>query len=261
VSHSAIQSFRTADEWRYNVAIEPPTEGICDMNCNQCGAEAPAGSAFCPKCGASLTAASGASGRSQPFTAQRAQATAVAGQPPEKELWAGSYSPKAMIGWFLAAGLVTIAGIVLISISGQVAAWIPFIAVVVIMWAALAAVTSYNRLSVRYNLTTYRLFHEKGLLSRTRDRIEVIDIDDVTLSQGPIERLLNIGTIHIISSDESLRQKALEEADKSASKVDSTKVDGRLDMPGIDDVRRVADLIDNTRRAERNRRGVFLENV
>jgi hypothetical protein len=73
--------------------------------------------------------------------------------------------------------------------------------------------------------------------------------------------LLNIGTIHIISSDESLRQKAVDQAKRSGGKLDPQTVDGRLDMPGISDVRRVADLIDNTRRAERNRRGVFLENV
>jgi hypothetical protein len=32
-------------------------------------------------------------------------------------------------------------------------------------------------------------------------------------------------------------------------------------MPGIEGAKRVADLIDNTRRAERERRGLFLENV
>jgi hypothetical protein len=32
-------------------------------------------------------------------------------------------------------------------------------------------------------------------------------------------------------------------------------------MPGIDNPRQVADLIDNTRRQERERRAIFMENV
>ena len=77
-------------------------------------------------------------------------------------------------------------------------------------------------------------------MSRKRDRIEVIDINDVTLRQGFVERMFNVGTIHIESSD---------------------MTDPELDLPGIDNVRHVADLIDNTRRAERQRRAVFMENV
>ena len=77
-------------------------------------------------------------------------------------------------------------------------------------------------------------------MSRTRNRIEVIDINDVTLQQGLIERMFNVGTIHMRSSD-------------------VTHPD--ILLPGIEDVGRVTDLIDNTRRAERQRRGVFMENI
>jgi uncharacterized membrane protein YdbT with pleckstrin-like domain len=113
-------------------------------------------------------------------------------------------------------------------------------AAAVIAWAVLGLVLLYRRLSVRYRLTTYRFFHETGLLSRTRDRVEVIDINDVTLQQGLIERMFNVGTIHIQSSD-------------------VTNPD--LYLQGIEDVGRVTDLIDNTRRAERQRRGLFMENI
>jgi uncharacterized membrane protein YdbT with pleckstrin-like domain len=109
-----------------------------------------------------------------------------------------------------------------------------------LIWAALAVVLLYRRLTVRYRLTTYRFFHETGLLSRTRNRVEVIDINDVTLKQGIIERMFEVGTIHIQSSDVTHPE---------------------LDLPGIESVRQVTDLIDNTRRAERQRRGVFMENI
>jgi hypothetical protein len=68
----------------------------------------------------------------------------------------------------------------------------------------------------------------------------VIDIDDVTLRQGLIERMFDVGTIHVRSSD---------------------MTHGNLSMVGIEDARTVTDLIDNTRRAERQRRGLFMENV
>ena len=110
----------------------------------------------------------------------------------------------------------------------------------VILWAIFGLVMMYRKLSVRYRLTTFRFFHETGLLSRTRNRIEVIDINDVTLRQGLIERMFNVGTIHMRSSD-------------------VTHPD--ILLPGIEDVGRVTDLIDNTRRAERQRRGVFMENI
>jgi uncharacterized membrane protein YdbT with pleckstrin-like domain len=108
------------------------------------------------------------------------------------------------------------------------------------IWGLMFLVLAYRRLSVRYRLTTFRLFHESGLLSRTTDRIEAIDIDDVRVHQGLIERMLGVGTVKIRSSDQT---------------------DPELHLPGIEDVRAVADLIDNTRRAERERRGMHIESI
>jgi uncharacterized membrane protein YdbT with pleckstrin-like domain len=93
---------------------------------------------------------------------------------------------------------------------------------------------------VKYRLTNQRLFHEKGILRRVTERIELIDIDDVTMEQGLMERLFGVGTVHVTSSDRSSPE---------------------LLMPGIDDVKAVADTIDHARRAERHRRGVFIESV
>ena len=177
-------------------------------------------------------------------------------QPAEVDLWSGTYSAKAMAGPAVGLGILTI----LAFIGGLF--FPPFgipvaIVVALVMWGWLGFALLYRRLTVHYRLTTFRLFHESGLLSRKRDRIEVIDIDDVTLTQGPIERMLNVGTIHIICSDESLRK----EQNKDRNMQNGQQKDPELLMPGIVDVRRVADLIDNTRRAERQRRGLFMENI
>jgi uncharacterized membrane protein YdbT with pleckstrin-like domain len=143
-----------------------------------------------------------------------------------------------MCGTVLAAVVLTLGGLVAVPIFGI--SWQVLGLGLVVLWGGLAMVLTYRRLSVRYRLTTYRLFHERGLLSRTTDRLEVIDIDDVRVHQGVIERLLGVGTVRIESSD---------------------RTDPELSLPGIDEVRAVADLIDNTRRKERERRGLYIEAV
>ena len=52
-------------------------------------------------------------------------------------------------------------------------------------------------------LTNQRFIHESGILRRVSDRIEVLDIDDITFEQGIIERLVGVGTIRVMSSDRS----------------------------------------------------------
>jgi membrane protein YdbS with pleckstrin-like domain len=162
-----------------------------------------------------------------------------AGQPSEEELWSGTYSGKAMVGPAVGLAILTIAGLVAGSFAPPLGWAIAGIAAI-ILWAIFGLVLMYRKLSVRYRLTTFRFFHEAGILSRIRNRIEVIDINDVTLQQGLIERMFNVGTIHIQSSDVT---------------------HPNIYLPGIEDVHRVTDLIDNTRRSERQRRGVFMENI
>jgi membrane protein YdbS with pleckstrin-like domain len=175
------------------------------------------------------------SGTQRVVAASRGRGGSVA----EEDIWSGAYSAKAMAGSFLAAGVLTLLAAVLAAFGGP-PAWAAFLIGAIVVWAGLGLLYLYRRLTVRYRLSTYRFFHDTGLLSRTGNRVEVIDIDDVTVQQGPIERLLGVGTIHIASSD---------------------KTNPELALPGINDARRVADLIDGTRRAERNRRGLHIESI
>jgi membrane protein YdbS with pleckstrin-like domain len=209
------------------------------MKCAACGREVPAGSAFCPGCGTQLAAASSNPGRAT--TAARLQPANVntGNQPAEEDLWTGTYSPKAMAGTAIGLAILTVVGLVVAILAAGIGPIVWAIAAV-LLWALLGLVVWYRRLTVRYRLTTFRFFHETGLLRRTRNRIEVIDINDVTLQQKLLERMFNVGTIHIQSSDVT---------------------DPDIYLPGIEDVQRVTDLIDNTRRAERQRRGVFMENI
>ena len=159
----------------------------------------------------------------------------------EETVWEGSYSPKAMVGHFVLGGIVVILLAILLF------KWLPF-GKALLWWVILAAIIEavlsgwllIRKLSVRYELTTQRLIHQKGLLSRVTDRIELIDIDDVTYRQGPVQRILGVGTIVITSSD---------------------RTHPTLEMPGIEPVREIAGRIDDLRREERRRRSLHIEAI
>jgi membrane protein YdbS with pleckstrin-like domain len=214
------------------------------MLCPSCSANIPDGSAFCPMCGQSLTAGApqpAAPPATGPTAAQRVQAAkGTANDEPEQELWRGTYSPKAMVGRWLLAAVATVAAFALSAVVPNPITWIAAVALVVVLWLVLGCYLLIQRFSVEYTLTTQRFIHNSGLLRRVTNRVEVIDVDDVTFEQGPLERMLGVGTIKLLSSDIS---------------------DPKLTLPGIDDVQRVATLIDNARREQRKKRGLYIETV
>jgi uncharacterized membrane protein YdbT with pleckstrin-like domain len=202
------------------------------MQCSKCQHEAPAGSAFCPKCGASFAEHDG------PAVAQRVAAAAGRGRSPaEEEVWAGCYSAKAMAGTFLGAAVLTVLALAITAIVVPVGLIVVGIGALLV-WAWLVLLYFYRRYTVRYRLTTFRFIHETGLLSRTSNRVEVIDIDDVTMHQNILERMFDVGTVQVASSDTT---------------------HPKLALIGVEDPRKIADLIDNARRAERQRRGLHLD--
>jgi hypothetical protein len=136
--------------------------------------------------------------------------------PADEQSWSGAYSPKAMIGPAILAALATVAG------------------------ALGAPLTRHGGWFVWYRLTNFSFFHDRGIVSTTSNRIQVIDIDDITVHQGAMERMLGVGTIVLQTAD---------------------RTEPELRLRGIDDVADVADLIDAARRAERNRRGLYVQQL
>ena len=160
--------------------------------------------------------------------------------PIERSLWQGGYSAKAMYGTWALSTIVTIAVVVLIAMFAREVpnVW-PIAGAVLIFWWVLAIGSYiYKRLSVHYELTTQRFVHQAGILVRRTDRIEVLDIDDVSFTQGIIQRILGVGTIRLSSSDRTHPEMVLN---------------------GIDKVPEVASLFDDVRRAERRRRSLHIE--
>jgi membrane protein YdbS with pleckstrin-like domain len=222
------------------------------MKCAKCQAELVAGAAFCQKCGAptganaptegaATAAAPGEGVQSAPERVTAAVEAAARGPDAEEVLWEGRFSKLAMIGAWVGAGIATLVAIVVGLVIGLTSgSWWITLGVLAALWVALVLRLLYQQMSIKYTLTNQRLIHERGILWQTRDRIEAIDIDDVTVNQGPVERMLGVGTVHVVSSDLSTPKFAL---------------------TGIEDVRNVATLIDNARRKERRKRGLHIETM
>jgi hypothetical protein len=198
------------------------------MKCASCGAEVVEQSVYCHKCGHRVGQAGGA-------LKQAAGAAADAPGGPDRILWDGSFSPKAMYGTYLVCLVLSVAILV-----GGLIFFPPAALAALLVWLWPLGVLAYRKLAVHYRLTPERFIHERGILKRVTDRIEVIDMDDITYEQGIIERMLGVGTLRITSSD---------------------RTHPKLILPGIDDVARVAGIVDDARRSERNRRGVYIESV
>jgi membrane protein YdbS with pleckstrin-like domain len=210
------------------------------MNCPACQAVMPDEALFCNKCGQRLKDST-----PTPATAPADKLRQRAPTPdePETKLWNGGFSPKAMIGYWLFAALLTAGGIIggmFATAPTAGAVWLLVALLSVALWGGLGLYYLYLRYGMSYELTSQRLVHKVGILSQTTNRIEVIDIDDVSTYQTFIERLLGVGTIKILSSDTS---------------------DPMLVIRGIDDAKRIATMIDNVRRDERRRRGMYIETV
>ena len=118
--------------------------------------------------------------------------------------------------------------------------WLTIFGLIGLIWLGLIGVIVYRKLSKNYEVSTQRLKHRSGILIRQVDRIEMIDIDDVSYRQGPIQALMDVGTIQLQSSDAS---------------------HPNLMMRGIARVSSVANMIDEGRRLERRKHGIHVESI
>jgi membrane protein YdbS with pleckstrin-like domain len=167
-------------------------------------------------------------------------------QEPETKLWEGGYSPKAMYGSWLLSAVVSagiLAALIVLSTTkalegNEFVAWAIGIGIIALWWLVCIIIYFYYRLSTYYELTTQRFIHTTGILTRTTDRIDVIDIDDVSFTQGIIQRMLGVGTITLSSKDAS---------------------HPLLLLHGIDEVSKVSGMIDDVRRKERRRRSLHID--
>ncbi|HZZ71880.1 MAG TPA: PH domain-containing protein [Pirellulales bacterium] len=228
------------------------------MKCPVCSAEVAENALFCQQCGAKLPthyapASGGAAPAEPPIAPQPTTAStqfrdrlAAGGVTDPHDLhhvlWEGRYSIKAMAGVWVMLLLLTVGAAIVhaIWIHYGWLGWAIFAGTACVVWFYAFSIYLGRHWSVRYQLTTQRFFHETGVFRHTSDRIEVIAMDDITVTQGPLDRLFGTGQIRILSGDHATPD---------------------FHIVGIDHVKQVAEIIDEARRAERNRRGVRVESI
>jgi membrane protein YdbS with pleckstrin-like domain len=167
-------------------------------------------------------------------------------QEPETKLWEGGFSPKAMYGTWLLSAILTagvLAALIILSVmktieGNEATVWTVGVVFIILWWIACIAIYLFYRLGTYYEVTTQRLIHTSGILVRTTDRIDVIDIDDVSFTQGVVQRILDVGTITLMSKDASHPM---------------------LVLRGIDKVDKVSGMIDDVRRKERRKRSLHID--
>lgn len=194
-----------------------------NMFCKKCGAQIPVDSTFCNKCGAPQKEGAAPSPPASPLPA------APAPSGPEEELWRGRFSGKSLahlwLLWLLwVVGLACLNWFVLSPEFREKNGWIFYIYAAAAGLPALYIVWIYlvQKLTVRYKLTTHRLFKERGFISRDINEVELVRVDDVSVSQNLVQRIFNVGRVTVISTDST---------------------DPRLEILGIDDPIVVKELI------------------
>ncbi|HTM56131.1 MAG TPA: PH domain-containing protein, partial [Pirellulales bacterium] len=114
------------------------------------------------------------------------------------------------------------------------------LALLVLGWLYAFVRLGRERLGVTYKLTNQMFYHQRGVIVRTTDRIELIEIHDVTFEQGLFDRMVDVGSIKISSND---------------------RTDPIFYVRGVENVSEVARMIDQARRGEQVRRGRRIESL
>ena len=160
------------------------------MKCFSCAAEVPEKGLFCPKCGTRQ----GLPGTPAP----------IPGQEPETPVWEGRYSPLADgLSWILWSLFAAAAVFVALKWMTLGEAWMRWVywGAVLLPAAYLLLAALFHRLSIRYRLTTHRLFKEVGIVSRKISEIELMRVDDLSVSQNIVQRIFDVGVVTLLTSD------------------------------------------------------------
>lgn len=159
----------------------------------------------------------------------------------EETLWRGRTSWKHYGGLVLAYAVSSAA--VLIASAIWLGAgwwrWSVVLGVVLLAGVVIAVRLAIIVFGTRYELTTERLFIERGLVRLTRDQTELIRVDDVRVRKLLFDRVFHLGTVQVMSTDLSDRSVVIE---------------------GVADADRVAELIRSRMRTAR-KKSLFIENL
>ena len=134
--------------------------------------------------------------------------TAMPGQvaPPDQEIVYYEGRPllradQAKAAFWLFVGIVLIALPILASLFDWTW-WRTWMTIVAVIAAILAFVLPWLVMrTTRYRITSYRIDFERGLFTKKIDTLELWHVDDIKFEQGLLDRMMNVGSITVMSND------------------------------------------------------------
>jgi uncharacterized membrane protein YdbT with pleckstrin-like domain len=123
---------------------------------------------------------------------------------PEETIWSGRYSARAAaLQWLLCVvWLVALAVVYFLFVPRHgYRTGLFFLGAGLLPALWVSGKVLLRKLSLRYRLSNHRFFVERGLFSRHLDELELIRVDDVSVSQDFVQRLFDVGTVTVVSTD------------------------------------------------------------
>jgi membrane protein YdbS with pleckstrin-like domain len=155
------------------------------------------GHTVCLECHERLSRTAGA-GAAGPLVGTVVGAAAASASPspaaasagPESTRWSGSPAVVGYVPLYAVMGVLAVASLV-------AALWVLPVALLAPVCLLLIGVKEILRRSVRYTITTKRVVHETGILSKGRQEVRISDIREVTSEQTLIGRIFGFGTVGV----------------------------------------------------------------
>jgi membrane protein YdbS with pleckstrin-like domain len=108
---------------------------------------------------------------------------------------------RLIVCWFIGV-LVIAAPLLWLWFQDQWPIWWLTLAALIIGLILIIAPVIYTR-SIRYRISNYRIDFERGIVSRKIDTLELWHVEDISFHQNLFDRILGVGTIVVISHDET----------------------------------------------------------
>jgi membrane protein YdbS with pleckstrin-like domain len=120
----------------------------------------------------------------------------------EEIYFQGSPCMRAEAGKFTVAAIIGLAFIVLpLIFRDRLPGWAIAVSIVIGLIAFIAPVLAQK--TIRYRISNYRIDYERGVLSKNIDTLELWHVEDIQFHQSLMDRLAGVGTITVISHDDT----------------------------------------------------------
>ena len=117
----------------------------------------------------------------------------------EKLIWKGRPTWRSTLSFYITWGLLSLVPVVVVAlVNGLTDTDWPIWAGIVLTLAGLVTVLLVGwlrRVFTQYTITDHRINIRRGFLSKTENTARVDRVQNITINQSPIDRLLRVGTM------------------------------------------------------------------